>query len=465
MEKKELYGQKINFLNWGYLQSIKSFLDLKYGISKENRTPLATKELAVVPGLKVLQNGTADTPLASDGVVVGTVRMGYGHHRMAYSLYSWSLAAGKETYLHDILAIESSESTAIREIDGLYSYWSRLSSEMGGPVEWFWGQLTAQGNISSLLLSLLLAEEYVGLMDSIPRELPYLSTYPINGQIAVARGQKKVIHLVPDNYPQYYIIVPGALNLVQSPASYMKFLEMGVPESELMVAGHWISRDIMVNLQADTEARIKRIDDRTPARIFLPIGGAGAQGKYVKAFIEQVKDKLIQQEFFLLLNVGDHQDVFEAMQECLRENSISYQTVRSRSELEAFVAKYPLDSSNPEMPVTLFFFTDYYDAFSASDILIRASDILMTKPSELAFFPVPKLFIRRVGDHEEASAFRSMELGEGTIECREVEHAVEMARVLTESKDIILRMNDCILRNLQDGIYDGSKNAIALLSD
>ena len=91
-----------------------------------------------------------------------------------------------------------------------------------------------------------------------------------------------------------------------------------------------------------------------------------------------------------------------------------------------------------------------------------AVSILVTKPSELAFYPVPKIFIRRVGDHEAASAFRSMELGEGTTECREPEHAFEMVKLLTEQNQILQRMNECVIRNARDGIYDGAKNAVEM---
>jgi hypothetical protein len=93
---------------------------------------------------------------------------------------------------------------------------------------------------------------------------------------------------------------------------------------------------------------------------------------------------------------------------------------------------------------------------------MEVADVLVTKPSELAFFPIPKIFIRRVGDHEAASAFRSMELGEGTMECREVEHAVEMIRLFSETDGIFTRMNECIIRNAREGIYNGAKFSVEL---
>ena len=131
----------------------------------------------------------------------------------------------------------------------------------------------------------------------------------------------------------------------------------------------------------------------------------------------------------------------------------------------------------PKCAVTLFAYDDYFPAVATTDLLCRVADVLCCKartpstqlyatscykllprrsthpgsllapqPSELAFYPIPKLMIRRVGDHEarytrdaremhrrravpEASmasrwqaysALRASELGDGTLELREV---------------------------------------------
>ena len=41
--------------------------------------------------------------------------------------------------------------------------------------------------------------------------------------------------------------------------------------------------------------------------------------------------------------------------------------------------------------VTLFRFDSHFAAFRCTDLVIRAVDVLVTKPSELAFFPVASL--------------------------------------------------------------------------
>jgi hypothetical protein len=40
-------------------------------------------------------------------IVICTIRMGFGHHRLAYSVSSWALAAGHPTIFHDLLNIQS----------------------------------------------------------------------------------------------------------------------------------------------------------------------------------------------------------------------------------------------------------------------------------------------------------------------------------------------------------------------
>lgn len=74
-------------------------------------------------------------------VVVATIRMGFGHHRLAYSACSWALSKGYTTIFHDLINIESEESKLVGSADTIYSKMSRLSTEIGGPVEYLWGQV------------------------------------------------------------------------------------------------------------------------------------------------------------------------------------------------------------------------------------------------------------------------------------------------------------------------------------
>ena len=93
---------------------------------------------------------------------------------------------------------------------------------------------------------------------------------------------------------------------------------------------------------------------------------------------------------------------------------------------------------------------------------MRSSDICVTKPSELAFYPVPKLLIKRVGGHEAYGALRAAEVGDGTIECETVERTLQMLDLMINEKEILTMFCNCIIKNNEIGIYNGAYKAVEL---
>ncbi len=461
-ESNIIYGHEADLLSLQTLGVIRQGLLMRYPLTKPGeRLPLTAKPSTLVNNLNMVERGEGG--VSENGFIAGTVRMGYGHYRIAYAVATWAMQKGRDVYLHDLLNIQAPGADMIREIDQAYSFFSRLSADFGGPFEWAWGVLMSRGNINSLFFSDMLARELTSLMRDLPKDLPVVSAYPLHAQIAVHSGFPNVINLVPDNHPQHFVLAPGAVNLVQGPASYARFREMGVPAKELDVAGHWVSRELVENAVADSEARIQRAQDNRPRRILLPIGGAGAQKKYVGEVLEALQGKLREGEIRLFLNAGDHRPVFKAFRKNLEELRVEYSVVDSWSKLQTFAEGHAIGKDDPPgtKPVTIFHFeSSHFAAFAATDVLMRCSDILATKPSELAFFPLPKLFLRRVGDHEAASAIRAMELGEGTVECREPEDAVRYIGLLCDEDDVFIEMNLAVIRAAERGVYDGAKIAV-----
>ena len=84
---------------------------------------------------------------------------------------------------------------------------------------------------------------------------------------------------------RYFIVVPGAINLVQGPTNYHRLLRLGVPPEQLRLAGACIPKDLVDNLEADCNARIARAAARKPVRLLIPVGGAGAQRTFVSNFV------------------------------------------------------------------------------------------------------------------------------------------------------------------------------------
>jgi hypothetical protein len=426
--------------------------------------PLELRDYPEVPGLRACYAAEdRSAPLDTSGcdLTVGTVRMGFGHHRIAYSVYTWALATQRTPLLHDLLDIDSPEAATIAGIDAFYSRWSRRAADLGGIVETVWGKAMQQGDLDSLRFSCRLAERVAPLMRHLPKDLPVIATYPLCGQIAVACGFERVVNLVVDNYPQHFVLVPGALNLVQSPGYHTKLLQLGMPPESVAMAGAWVSHGIAANAIEDSAARIARHHAREPLRLLVPVGGAGAQRVYINALLGELAPLLREGRVHVLLNAGDHDHMESAFRARLGELGLEHRKVSTYPELRAFCEAHPLEGDEPgPQPVTMFHFSRHFEAFSATDLLIRVCDVMATKPSELAFFPVPKLHIRRVGDHEAASALRSIELGDGTPECREVSEAVNTLGMMLEPTGLLERMNEDIALHSRSKLYDGSRVAI-----
>jgi len=426
----------------------------------------------IVKGLQLLQPATPSdsnakevlSGLAGKKVIVGSVRMGYGHHRIAYSALTWALELGAVPYLMDILSPDCTEAEIVRNMDKQYSQMSRLASSFGGLIDSLWGSMTLKADMNMLRFMMVLGQKIRPILASLPRDVPIISTHPIVGNMAVACGFKRVINLVFDNYPQYFVIVPGALNLVQTPSYFDKLLDMGCPASSLKFAGHWVSSDLCANTIPDCEARIARCGKpELPRRFLVAIGGAGAQKAFLEELLQGMAEMLQQRRVRLFVNCGDHVHIADAVVKCLRKLNLEWDEVTTSEGTEELCRSQPLKaiSEPPEWKaVTLLRFSSHFAAFRCTDLVIRIADVLVTKPSELAFFPVPKLHIRRVGAHEAFSAVRAGELGDGTVECRTVPHTLQKAAQMMEvNSPLLVLMNQCIINAARTKIYDGSRVA------
>ena len=108
---------------------------------------------------------------------------------------------------------------------------------------------------------------------------------------------------------------------------------------------------------------------------------------------------------------------------------------------------------------------DIFAAVYITNLLMRCSDVLITKPSELAYYPIPKLMIRRVGGHEAWGAIRTAELGDGTYECRTLPEIGAMLDLITRDGEVLSAMCRHIVTAKRAGIYNGAYHVIKLAVD
>ena len=105
---------------------------------------------------------------------------------------------------------------------------------------------------------------------------------------------------------------------------------------------------------------------------------------------------------------------------------------------------------------------DIFEAVYSTNLLMRKCDVLVTKPSELSFYPVPKLMMRHIGGHEVYGAVHAQEIGDSTYECETKESLCNMIDTLINDKMILRSMCGKIKILKEQGIYDGGYKAVRL---
>ena len=318
-----------------------------------------------------------------------------------------------------------------------------------------------QGDANGLRIAALEAAHLMPLLLSYPKDTPLITTHQLVALTAAAAGFTNVVNLVVDNFPQWFLVVPKTLNLTQGPVNYQSFLRMGVPPDQIALAGHWCPTGLVQNLDQDCKARIARAKAMPlkPRRLLIPVGGAGAQKTFIVGLIEEIKDLVKESKLQLFLNAGDHKHMKKAFVDVLTKCELDYDTVTTTQGVYDF-QKRLLSGKEPGKAITLFAFEEYFPAVATTDILGRVSDVLTCKPSELAFYPLPKLHIRRVGDHEADSARRAAEVGDGSLEARELSDAMQYIDLFLSTPDLLVSMNEQVLQANKIGLYDGCKNAV-----
>lgn len=115
----------------------------------------------------------------------------------------------------------------------------------------------------------------------------------------------------------------GSLHTVQTHYAYQGYRILNgmqgkdvlnpMPEKDLIYTGHYIDHELVSNIEADCEARIKRKQEKKPMRFLLTIGGAGAQREIFAAIIRYLLPAIREDRAALYVNVGDYRNVWEEL--------------------------------------------------------------------------------------------------------------------------------------------------------
>ncbi len=446
--------------------------------------------LGPIFGLKdVVRDGEGEPIDPTNGVVCATVRMGFGHYRIAMAGASAARAMGFTPYWLDLLAIPGITSDVINWWNTNYSKFSRLSQRSPLFNTYVWESITTGDKTLPGLNWLLnryaagwpwrfikanardyrMSELFANLHRALPQEQPLLASHMWNCMGAVAGGMTHVVDMMFDNWPMAFQLIEGAKHGVQSPSGYYGFRVMRgfddkgrmlnpTPPDALHYVGHHVDHELVEGVEDDCAARIRRMRGGEPRRFLLTMGGAGAQRELFKAIVDHCKPMVDRGEVMLFVNLGDHADNWEWLRAELGGAS-DVHTHFTWEDTRAFADEIRDGAAHG---THVFLHDNIFHAVYATNYLMRVSDVMITKPSELAFYPVPKIFNERVGGHEAWGAIRSAEIGDGTVETRTVPETLQAIDLLTREHDLLEMYCDSIVKNKRIGIYDGAYKCVEL---
>jgi hypothetical protein len=479
-------SNKIKRRHQHYIKKFNYDPDEKYTLSLVDN-----EYLGPIFGLKdILRTDQGEKIEKENAVICSTIRMGFGHYRIAMAGVSCARAMGFTPYWLDLLAIPGVTSDVINYCNKNYSFFSRLSQRSKLFNKHVWEAVTT-GEPTLLVLSQFLnfwiegwpwrflktnvkdywmSELFKNLHQALPADIPTLTAHMWNCMGAVAGGMTNVVDMMFDNWPMAFQLTEGAKHGVQSPSGYYGFRVLNgfdktnkvmkpIPPDAITYTGHHVDHELVENIEHDCQARLRRMQNNEPRRFLITMGGAGAQRELFKAVIEHCIPLIKDDKVALFVNLGDHADNWDWLQDELVEQKALITTHFTWDDTRAFADQI---RTTPTSGLHVFLYDNIFHAVYSTNYLMRVVDVMITKPSELAFYPVPKIFNERVGGHEMWGAIRGAELGDGTIETRTIPHTLQAIDLLTDENDLLNLYCDCIVKNKSIGIYDGAYKCVEL---
>jgi hypothetical protein len=416
----------------------------------------------------VFKNANESWP--ENPLIVGNIRMGFGHYRISMAMASCAKALGFTPVWLDLASFDQTGSKMIRYQNNLYSLGSRISQRNKLFNKFVWEPLNSEGfkKITYNACDQKNAELLTPIFRNIPKDIPYIATHAWPSQAAIHAGMTHVVNAIPDNWPMALHLSEGAIHAVQTPFTYFGYKMLSgfdkkplkpMPDDSIKMTGCYIDHELLVNLEEDNLKRLERIESGKPLRILMTVGGAGAGFELFLNMVKHLVPYINQKKVTLFINFGDHENVYYEM---LKKIKNIESTKNYFNQYESFkVFAKTLRTSDPT-GVYCICNDNIFEAVYSTNLLMPEADLLVTKPSELAYYPIPKVFMRHIGGHEVYGAIYSSQMGDGTFECPEKAQMNQMLDSLISDKSLLKHMINRINTLKKEGYYNGAYECVKL---
>jgi len=197
-----IFGNSISTSAYKKALKQKTKFEKKFNHDPDASYPLkAEKNQVIGPPLgveNIFISETGKNIKADNTVALGTIRMGFGHYRIAMAAASAAHSMGITPYWFDLLSFDTTGKKIIQHLEKLYSLGSRLSQKFSLFNRLYWEPLTAEGfkkldfNASDQKMTELMSDIY----GDLPKDLPFVATHAWASQAAVHAGMKQVVNMI-----------------------------------------------------------------------------------------------------------------------------------------------------------------------------------------------------------------------------------------------------------------------------
>ena len=408
-------------------------------------------------------------PFDDKALIVGNIRMGFGHYRISIAMASAARALGYTPYWLDLASFDATGSKMIRHQNDMYSTASRISQKSKLFNKLVWEPLNSEGfkKITYNAKDQKNSELLVPIYRNIPKDIPFIATHVWPSQGAIHSGMTHVVNAIPDNWAMGLHLSEGAVHTIQTSFAFLGYKTLdgfaktrlhGLSDKDLKQVGCFVDHELLVNLEEDNKARKERLSSGRPIRILMTVGGAGAGYSLFKAMLVHLLPYVKDNKVAIFINFGDHKDVYNKLQQELPELDC-HEYFNRYEDLLKLKEKLVKEDS---LGVHAIYNSNIFEAVYSTNMLMNVCDLLVTKPSELVYYPIPKVFMRHIGGHEVYGGIYGREMGDATKECPDVKSMNAMLDNLILDREIIPHMCDRIDVLKKAGFYNGAYECVKL---
>lgn len=238
---------------------------------------------------------------------------------------------------------------------------------------------TPQVKTLFMMIKMGLARKIVAMAKKHP-DMPFVTTFYATALAADYAGLEKIICIVCDTQVNraWVSLLPlmSRINycvpVIQTKKRLMAY---GVPEKHIHITGFPLPEENVKFAREDLEKRIKKFKENKGINIMFSVSGAGTQLDLALKTYYKLEEKIKAGQVNLTISCGMRQIVRDYFRKKLGDK-----------------------------PVFLFFGKNSQEYFPGFNKLLRTTDLLITKPSELCFYSalgIPLLLTPAIGPHEQ----------------------------------------------------------------